>query len=55
VFNFAEDMDVIYWWVTHDGVDDVLEGYDFRTAITYKTDNGTKENVQVRCNSSFSC
>jgi hypothetical protein len=47
LFHFAEDLDVIYWWMTHDGPDDVLLGCDFTTEITYKFDNGTKEKFQV--------
>jgi hypothetical protein len=47
VFNFAEELDVIYWWLTHDGVDDVLSGYDFSTKIIHEIDNGTQEIVQV--------
>jgi hypothetical protein len=52
VFNFTETYDVIYWWVTHDGVDDILPGYEFDTQIVYLKDNGTEVKCQVRYNSS---
>jgi hypothetical protein len=48
VFNFAEAYDVIYWWITHDGVDVVLPGYEFSTQICYQTVRGEKEEEKIQ-------
>jgi hypothetical protein len=34
VFNFALKHKVVHWWITHDGVEDISDGYDYSTTIT---------------------
>jgi hypothetical protein len=48
--QLAAEYDVIYWWITHDGVEDVLSGYEFSTSIVYQTEGGEEEKFQVGYN-----
>jgi hypothetical protein len=50
IFNFTDDCDVIFWWITHDGVEDVLSGYEFSTRIIYQTEGREEETLQVGYN-----